>query len=122
VSRARLHTKAVAIDIEAEFDRFVEELLSITRRAAAEARPSSAQRRRAAVRPRSITDEQIYEYKLMLLDREGPQSLTARRLAAELGISTGTLYKRIGNHDNLILRVVELQLLRSAPALDQGGT
>jgi AcrR family transcriptional regulator len=38
----------------------------------------------------------------------GARAVTVRRLAADLKISTRTLYKRIGNRDNLIRNVVEL--------------
>ncbi len=38
--------------------------------------------------------------------------MTVRRLAADLKISTRTLYKRIGNRDNLIRNVVELHLAK----------
>jgi hypothetical protein len=36
------------------------------------------------------------------------QALTVRRLAADIKISTRTLYKRILNRDNLIRKIVEL--------------
>jgi AcrR family transcriptional regulator len=44
----------------------------------------------------------------VLLDAEGARAVTVRRVAANLKISTRTLYKRIGNRDNPIRNVVEL--------------
>jgi AcrR family transcriptional regulator len=50
----------------------------------------------------------IHGRALEIVDAEGVQGLNARRLAAELKISTRTLYKRIGSRDKLIHAVVGL--------------
>jgi AcrR family transcriptional regulator len=48
----------------------------------------------------------IYERALELLDAGGPEALQARRLAADLRISTRTLYQQVGNQDQLIRALV----------------
>jgi AcrR family transcriptional regulator len=56
----------------------------------------------------SIAAQFIYEYALELVDWQGIEALTMRRLAAELKISTRTLYKRIGSRADMIDELVGL--------------
>lgn len=53
-----------------------------------------------------IPVEVIYTRALALLDAEGASALNARRLAAELKISTRTLYQQVGNREQLIRALV----------------
>ncbi|NED67315.1 TetR family transcriptional regulator, partial [Streptomyces sp. SID10244] len=53
-----------------------------------------------------IPVETIYERALVLLDDEGDSALSTRRLAADLRISTRTLYQQVGNRENLIRALV----------------
>jgi|SRR5690625_3706099 len=53
-----------------------------------------------------IPVDTIYECALALLDAGGCDALTTRRLAAELRISTRTLYQRVGSRDELIRSLV----------------
>jgi AcrR family transcriptional regulator len=53
-----------------------------------------------------IPVEAIYARALELLDAEGAEALTTRRLAAELKISTRTLYQQVGSRDELIRALV----------------
>jgi AcrR family transcriptional regulator len=53
-----------------------------------------------------IPVEVIYTRALALLDSEGAGALNARRLAAELRISTRTLYQQVGNREELIRALV----------------
>jgi AcrR family transcriptional regulator len=53
-----------------------------------------------------IPAEVIYECALALIDTEGPQALTTRRLAAELKCSTRTLFQQVGNREELIRALV----------------
>lgn len=66
--------------------------------------------------------EAIYQHALVLLDAEGAQALTVRRLAVGLKISTRTLYKRIGNQDKLIRKVVELHFSTLCLEFCEGDT
>jgi AcrR family transcriptional regulator len=53
-----------------------------------------------------IPVETIYEHALELLDAEGSDALTTRRLAADLKISTRTLYQQVGSREQLIRALV----------------
>ena len=53
-----------------------------------------------------IPVEVIYTRALELLDAEGAGALNARRLAAELKISTRTLYQQVGSREQLIRALV----------------
>jgi AcrR family transcriptional regulator len=60
----------------------------------------------AAVARPLIPAEVIYTRTLELLDAEGAGALNARRLAAELKISTRTLYQQVGGREQLIRALV----------------
>ena len=53
-----------------------------------------------------IPVEVIYAHALELLDAEGEGALNARRLAADLKCSTRTLYRQVGNREQLIRALV----------------
>jgi AcrR family transcriptional regulator len=53
-----------------------------------------------------IPAEVIYTRALALLDAEGAEALNARRLAADLRISTRTLYQQAGNREQLVRALV----------------
>jgi AcrR family transcriptional regulator len=53
-----------------------------------------------------IPVEEIYDRALALLDSEGADALNARRLAADLKISTRTLYQQVGTREKLIRALV----------------
>jgi AcrR family transcriptional regulator len=115
--RGRRHTsvrddnqRSPLTDIEADFDRFVVAMMPMARAG-----------KRRGPQP-SISAETIYEYALALLDAEGPRAVTVRRLAADLKISTRTLYKRISNRDNLIRNVVKLHFSKFNPDFREGGS
>ena len=50
----------------------------------------------------------IFEAALRLVDQEGIEALTMRRLAADLGVATMSLYSHVPNKDQLLLGVVNL--------------
>jgi AcrR family transcriptional regulator len=103
---------ASPVDIEAEFDRFATAMTSLAaRQADGRGRRTPSDGKRRGPQP-SISAEAIYEHALVLLDAGGARAVTVRRLAADLKISTRTLYKRIGNRDNLIRNVVELYMAK----------
>jgi AcrR family transcriptional regulator len=53
-----------------------------------------------------IPAEVIYEHALALIDAEGAQALSTRRLASDLKCSTRTLYQQVGNREELIRALV----------------
>jgi AcrR family transcriptional regulator len=53
-----------------------------------------------------IPVEAIHKRAFELLSTEGSEALTTRRLAADLGISTKTLYVQVGSRDQLIRALV----------------
>jgi AcrR family transcriptional regulator len=53
-----------------------------------------------------IPVEAIHRRAFELLTTEGSEALTTRRLAADLGISTKTLYVQVGSRDQLIRALV----------------
>jgi AcrR family transcriptional regulator len=56
----------------------------------------------------SLSAEAIYEAALRLVDLEGIDALTMRRLAGELGVATMSLYGHVPGKDHLLLGVVNL--------------
>jgi AcrR family transcriptional regulator len=48
----------------------------------------------------------IYDHALALIDAEGADALSARRLASDLKCSTRTLYQQVGNREELIRALV----------------
>jgi AcrR family transcriptional regulator len=59
-----------------------------------------------------IPVEEIYDRALTLLDSEGAGALSARRLAADLKISTRTLYQQVGTREKLIRALVARHMSR----------
>src|SRR5262245_17907414 len=53
-----------------------------------------------------IPVDTIYGHALELLDAEGSEALTTRRLAADLKISTRTLYQQVGSREQLTRTLV----------------
>lgn len=108
VRRAAAAPLSPLIDAEAEFNRFAAELIPAVRRGRKVAHRDEEKPRKPSGHPPSVTTEHIYEHALHVLDQNGLSALTVRRLAADLGISTRTLYKRIGSHNSMI-RTVTMQ-------------
>ncbi|MGH9117662.1 MAG: TetR/AcrR family transcriptional regulator C-terminal domain-containing protein [Acidimicrobiales bacterium] len=73
-------------------------------------------------RPRGATGRhEVIAAALDLVDREGLDALTVRRLAAELDMEPMSLYKRVANKDDLITGIAELiwnEVAASAPPTD----
>lgn len=59
---------------------------------------------------------------LALVEAGGGEALTMRKLAAELGVATTTIYWHVGNRDDLILAVIQRQAERQATTRVRGGT
>ena len=62
---------------------------------------------RSRGRPPTIDREDVLETALGLLDGEGAEALTMRRLASELGVSAMTPYRYVGSKDELLVVLVD---------------
>ncbi|MDQ3897030.1 MAG: TetR/AcrR family transcriptional regulator [Actinomycetota bacterium] len=68
----------------------------------------------------SLSAQLIFEAALRLVDKEGIDALTMRRLAGDLGVATMSLYSHVPNKDELLLGVVNLAT--SEIAMPEPGT
>ncbi|MDH3706403.1 MAG: TetR family transcriptional regulator [Acidimicrobiia bacterium] len=59
---------------------------------------------------------------LALVEKEGPQALTMRRLATELDVTTTTIYWHVGGRDELVTEIVRRQADRLAARPVQGDS
>src|SRR3954470_7539302 len=57
-----------------------------------------------------LTRDRILRAALTLIDRDGLDALSMRRLGAELGVEGMALYRHVGNKERLLDGVVELLL------------
>ena len=64
----------------------------------------------------------MVEAALALVENEGPAALTMRRLAAELEVTTTTVYWHVGSRDELITEIVRYQSERQAARPIAGTT
>ncbi|MDV9197896.1 TetR family transcriptional regulator, partial [Streptomyces sp. Wh19] len=55
----------------------------------------------------SLTREEVLDTAAALLKRHGPQALTMRALAAELGTAVTSIYWHVGNRESLLDALVE---------------
>ncbi|HEY4018683.1 MAG TPA: WHG domain-containing protein [Pseudonocardiaceae bacterium] len=70
--------------------------------------------------PRQTRDK-VLEAAMRLLASEGPDALQVRRIAAEVGSSTMTVYTHFGSMIDLCAAVIQEGLARFATALDEAG-
>lgn len=68
----------------------------------------------------SLSASEIYRAALRLVDAEGLDALTMRRLAAEMGVATMSLYGHVPTKEDLLLGVVNL--VTEEIGLPQPGT
>ncbi len=66
--------------------------------------PSAARRRG---RPATIDRDVVLDVALRLLDAEGAEALTMRRLALELGVSAMAPYRHVGSRDELLVVLID---------------
>lgn len=64
----------------------------------------------------------VVDAALALVEQEGGDALTMRRLASELGVTTTTIYWHVGNRDELVVSVVGRLAERLATAAVTGDT
>ena len=61
-------------------------------------------------RPPTIDREAVLDTAIWLLDAEGVEALTMRRLASELGVSAMAPYRHVGSKDELLMVLVDRRL------------
>jgi AcrR family transcriptional regulator len=59
---------------------------------------------------------------LAIVESEGADALSMRRLAADLGVTTTTIYWHVGNREQLVVAIVELHADRQAATRVVGNT
>ncbi|MFF1931343.1 TetR family transcriptional regulator, partial [Streptomyces sp. NPDC058228] len=55
----------------------------------------------------SLTREEVLEAAAALVRQHGPEALTMRKLAAELGTAVTSIYWHVGNRESLLDALVE---------------
>jgi AcrR family transcriptional regulator len=58
-------------------------------------------------RPPKLDRDDVLDAAARLLDAEGADAVTMRRLAGRLGVSPMALYRHVGGHDELLLALVD---------------
>jgi AcrR family transcriptional regulator len=70
------------------------------------ARPRPARLRQAREPDRELTRERIVKAAIALADAEGIAALSMRRIAAELGVATMSLYRHVHGKDDLVEQMI----------------
>src|SRR4051795_10862416 len=86
---------------------------------------SSSSGTRPRGRPPTLDREAVFETAIRLLDAEGVEALTMRRLASELGVSAMAPYRHVGSKDELLMVLVDrlaARLVSPARPRDPKGT
>jgi AcrR family transcriptional regulator len=67
--------------------------------------------------PAGLSRERIVAAAIALIERDGPEALTMRRLAGELGVEAMSLYNHVANRDELLAAIGDrmLEPLREIP-------
>ncbi|MEU6237935.1 TetR family transcriptional regulator [Kitasatospora sp. NPDC047058] len=73
-------------------------------------------------RPAQISADQITAAAIEVLDREGLEALTMRRIGAHLGVAAMSLYRHVPNRDAILARVVNHLFATALAGLDAGPT
>ncbi len=63
--------------------------------------------RRASTRHAGLERHEVIDAALAIVTAEGGAALTMRRLAADLGVTTTTIYWHVGNREQLVVAIVE---------------
>jgi hypothetical protein len=79
----------------------------------------AAQRPRG--RPPTLDREAVLETAIGLLDAEGVDALTMRRLASELGVSAMAPYRHVASKDELLMVLVDRLVYPSRPRDPKGA-
>jgi len=69
-----------------------------------------------------LDHDDVVDAALTLVESGGPDALTMRKLAAELGVAPTTIYWHVGNREQLVLAVIQRQAERQAATRVRGTT
>jgi TetR/AcrR family tetracycline transcriptional repressor len=75
-----------------------------------------------STRHAGLERDDVVDSALALVEAGGGEALTMRKLAAQLGVATTTIYWHVGNRDDLVLAVVQRQAERQAASKVRGTT
>ena len=67
-----------------------------------------------------LTGEAIAGVALRILERDGPEALSMRKLALDLDVTPATIYWHVGNRDEVVAAALELFRSRNRPAKPRG--
>ncbi len=77
---------------------------------------------RPARPPRPVLErDAVVEAAIRVLDRDGAEGLTMRRVAEELGVTAGSLYGHVANKEELIQLVLDELFAEVPPLVDDGS-
>lgn len=66
--------------------------------------------------------ERVVDCASALVEAGGPEGLTMRKLATELGVTPTTLYWHVGNRDDIVAAIIERQGARQAAQVIEGSS
>lgn len=69
-----------------------------------------------------LDHDEVVDAALALVESGGPEALTMRKLAAELGVTTTTIYWHVGSRDELIAALIERRSRQQAAGPITGRT
>lgn len=84
--------------------------------------PRDSVRTRATSRRAGLDRDDVVQRALELVDEGGADALSMRKLAAELGVTTTTIYWHVGNRDELVIAVIQRLADQLAEAAVTGAT
>lgn len=76
----------------------------------------------ATARRAGLDRDDVVQAALDIVEQSGAEALTMRKLAAELGVTTTTIYWHVGNRDELVLALIRRLADQQAEAPVRGRT
>ncbi|MBC8364198.1 MAG: TetR family transcriptional regulator [Actinobacteria bacterium] len=77
---------------------------------------------RTSSRHAGLDRDDVIDAALLLVDEGGPEALTMRRLAGELGVATTTIYWHVGSRDDVVDAVIRRHAERLGRQAASGDT
>jgi AcrR family transcriptional regulator len=83
---------------------------------------SATTQQRSTGRRAGLDRDEVVRRALELVEAGGAEALTMRKLAAELGVTTTTIYWHVGSRDDLVIAVIQRLADQQAQVRVQGST